>query len=383
VVKAKGRLFAEAGGGWSAAFRLQKREESGDAGFHPSPRQIAHSYSLKAALLCWGSAERCFCPLPFSIVTSPRLGYGGIMLSAKPWKAEAIIRLVLSVMVCVYAGGVLLSAGHYVKAGGKAGPWLFYPLASVATGCLVATLIVIGRPWPAEAFGRRMLTLLVCAYAGLFLGAWVQRLVGESAVEASIWRMVVATLCFQGAGLFLIARFLREQQSTWKEGFGMLNRPRHAVLLGLVVALIFLPLGWGLQQASALVMTHLPHFKLEPQEQLPVHALRMSMSGGGRLALGAAAVLLAPVAEEAVFRGIIYPAIKQFGYPRLALWGTSLLFAAVHMNLVTFVPLATLAVVLTMLYERTDNLLAPITAHVLFNALNFATLLVLQQTGGL
>ena len=65
------------------------------------------------------------------------------------------------------------------------------------------------------------------------------------------------------------------------------------------------------------------------------------------------------------------------------LWGTSLLFAAVHMNLVTFVPLATLAVVLTMLYERTDNLLAPITAHVLFNALNFATLLVLQQTGGL
>ena len=46
------------------------------------------------------------------------------MLSAKPWKADATIRLVLSVMVCVYAGGVLLSAGHYVKAGGKAGPWL-------------------------------------------------------------------------------------------------------------------------------------------------------------------------------------------------------------------------------------------------------------------
>jgi membrane protease YdiL (CAAX protease family) len=53
------------------------------------------------------------------------------------------------------------------------------------------------------------------------------------------------------------------------------------------------------------------------------------------------------------------------------------------MNVVTFVPLAMLALVLTMLYERTDNLLAPITAHVLFNALNFATLLVLQQTGGL
>jgi membrane protease YdiL (CAAX protease family) len=286
-------------------------------------------------------------------------------------------------MVCVYAGSVLMSAGHYVTAGGKASPWLFYPLTAAAMICLVVTLILIGRPWLAEVFGRRMLALLICAYSGLFLGAWVQRLAGEGAAEPSIWRMVVATLCFQGAGLFLIARFLREQQSSWTEGFGFLNHPRQAVLLGLLAALIFLPLGWGLQQASAWVMTHLPHFKMEPKEQLPVHALRVSMSWGGRLTLGAAAVLLAPITEEILFRGILYPAIKQFGYPRLALWGTSLLFAAVHTNVVTFVPLVILALVLTALYERTNNLLAPVAAHVLFNALNFAELLLLQQVGEL
>jgi membrane protease YdiL (CAAX protease family) len=38
---------------------------------------------------------------------------------------------------------------------------------------------------------------------------------------------------------------------------------------------------------------------------------------------------------------------------------------------------------LTGLYEWTDNLLAPITAHVLFNAVNFAKLLTMQQSGGL
>ncbi|HEY5481262.1 MAG TPA: CPBP family intramembrane glutamic endopeptidase [Verrucomicrobiae bacterium] len=304
------------------------------------------------------------------------------MVLAKPWKADAIIRLVLSVMVCVYAGSVLASAGHYVNAGGKASPWLFFPLVAVALICLVVALILIGKPWPTEAFGSRILALLVCSYGGLFLGAWAQRLTGEGASEASIWRMVLATLSFQGAGLFLIARFLREQQSSWTEGFGLLNRPRQAMLLGLLAALIFLPIGWGLQQASAFVMTHLPHFKIEPKEQLPVHALRVSMSWGGRLMLGAAAVLLAPVTEEVLFRGILYPAIKQFGYPRLALWITSLLFAAVHMNTVTFVPLAALALVLTALYEWTDNLLAPVMAHVLFNALNFAMLLV-QQVGWL
>ncbi len=305
------------------------------------------------------------------------------MLSAKPWKADAIIRLLLSVIVCVYAGSLLLSVGHYASAGGKTNPKLFYALAAVAMSCLVATLVLISKPWRTEAFGRQLVVLLVCGYGGLFLGAWVQRLAGGGVPEASIWRMIVATLSFQGAGLILIARFLREQQSSWAESFGLLNRRRQAVVLGLLAALIFLPLGWGLQQASALVMTHLPHFKLEPKEQLPIHALRVSMSWGGRLALGATAVLLAPVTEEMLFRGILYPAIKQAGHPRLALWGTSLLFAAVHMNLVTFVPLAVLALVLTALYERTDNLLAPITAHVLFNALNFVMLLLLQHMGEL
>jgi hypothetical protein len=50
------------------------------------------------------------------------------------------------------------------------------------------------------------------------------------------------------------------------------------------------------------------------------------------------------------------------------------------MNLVTFLPLAVLALVLTALYERTNNLLAPIMAHALFNALNFAALFLIEQT---
>ena len=303
------------------------------------------------------------------------------MLSAKPWKADAIIRLLLSVIICVYAGSLLVSAGHYASAGGKTSPKLFYPLVAVAVTGLAAALILIGKPWRPETFMQRMAALMICAYGALFLGIWVQRASGVSGEEVSTWRMTVATLSFQGAALLLVARFLREHQTGWVEGFGFRNRWRQAVLLGLLAALIFLPIGAGLQWASALVMTHLPHFKMEPQEQLPVHAMRLSVSWGGRLAFGVAAVLLVPAAEETLFRGILYPAIKQAGYPRLALWGTTLFFGAIHMNLVTFVPLVALALVLTGLYERTNNLLAPITAHVLFNALNLATLL--WQTGGL
>ena len=135
--------------------------------------------------------------------------------------------------------------------------------------------------------------------------------------------MVVASLSFQGAGLILIARFLREHQISWAEGFGFTNRRRRAVLLGLLAALDLSADRLG--TAAGLRAGDDPPAALsrcEPEEQLPVHALRVSMSWAGRIALGAAAILLAPVAEEMLFRGILYPAIKQAGYPRLALWGT-------------------------------------------------------------
>ena len=54
----------------------------------------------------------------------------------------------------------------------------------------------------------------------------------------------------------------------------------------------------------------------------------------------------------------------------MALWGTSILCAAVHFTLPIFLPLLLLALLLVWLYEQTDNLLAPLAAHMLFNAAN-------------
>jgi membrane protease YdiL (CAAX protease family) len=50
----------------------------------------------------------------------------------------------------------------------------------------------------------------------------------------------------------------------------------------------------------------------------------------------------------------------------------SLLFALIHLNLAALFPLFVLALAFTWLYEHTDNLLAPIVAHALFNAANLA-----------
>lgn len=90
-----------------------------------------------------------------------------------------------------------------------------------------------------------------------------------------------------------------------------------------------------------------------------------------KILFGVFTILLAPIAEEALFRGILYPTIKQAGHPRWALWGTSVVFGIMHFNVATLAPLVFLAVVLAFLYESSDSLLTPIATHSMFNAANF------------
>ena len=107
-----------------------------------------------------------------------------------------------------------------------------------------------------------------------------------------------------------------------------------------------------------------------------MEALRSAGQGSGLLAFVLITVVLAPLGEELLFRGVLYPAMKRAGFPRLAWWGTSLLFATIHFNRPIFIPLLLLSLLLVWLYEYTDNFLAPLTTHALFNAANLVLFFV-------
>jgi membrane protease YdiL (CAAX protease family) len=230
-----------------------------------------------------------------------------------------------------------------------------------------------------ESLIKRLAVLVVLLYAGLFIGAWLQKAAGIINLQNSIGGTLVATLSFQGAAIVLTAAFLRQHRVSWNQGFGFRNQWRQAVLFGMLAACIFLPLGWSLQEVSLKLVSRFSHSATLSQEQQAVQVLRIAISAWDRIALGTVTIFLAPTAEELLFRGILYPWVKQAGFPRLALWGTALLFAAIHANVVVFIPLFVLAVILTVLYEKTNNLLAPITAHALFNATNFVMLYLLDK----
>ena len=132
-----------------------------------------------------------------------------------------------------------------------------------------------------------------------------------------------------------------------------------------------LPVVLGLEKISTVVLEKIG-WPVEDQRAVEVFAHAKSFWLRGYLALFA--VVIAPVAEEFIFRGILYPFIKQLGWPRLAWLGVSFLFALIHVNAPTFLPLFVLALALTWLYERTDRLIAPIVAHGLFNGANLILL---------
>jgi membrane protease YdiL (CAAX protease family) len=227
---------------------------------------------------------------------------------------------------------------------------------------------------------RRMAAALALFYLGMFAGAWAQKLAGPP--RHSVAQLIIAALSFQGAALVLITRLLHEHETSWGEAFGFTIGWRRALLIGVVAAALFLPLGLELQRLSALFLLHFSQLGIRPEPQQAVQTLQAATGVADRIVLGIITILLAPLAEESLFRGILYTWIKNAGFPQLALWGTSVFFALVHMNIVTFLPLFVLALLLVWLYERTGNLLASMATHGLFNGLNFAMLYLLEKRSG-
>ena len=84
--------------------------------------------------------------------------------------------------------------------------------------------------------------------------------------------------------------------------------------------------------------------------------------------------LVAPVAEEVLFRGLALPLLaKRFG-TGAAVLVTAFVFASLHFNAASFGPLLILGLVFALAYVYSGSLWTPIALHSLFNGVNIALL---------
>ncbi|BBG01929.1 MULTISPECIES: CPBP family intramembrane glutamic endopeptidase [Pseudonocardia] len=133
-----------------------------------------------------------------------------------------------------------------------------------------------------------------------------------------------------------------------------------AVAAGLVARVLAAALGYGYQQVTGDMSN-------------PQAFLGDALGGGGVLVFAGillTGALLVPFAEELLFRGIGYGALRRYGV-WVAVPASSAVFALAHGVNVVMVIALLLGVVCALLYERSRSVWPAVVAHSVFNASGF------------
>lgn len=183
------------------------------------------------------------------------------------------------------------------------------------------------------------------------------------------WWLVVQGAAFQigllgGIGLGALFLKWRSRHSAPVLASSGENPVRRPVLAGLITFLISLPLILGIGFAWKTLLEFLGY---PVGEQDMVDLLRTTDDPALLVWMIALAAIIAPIAEELIFRAGLFRYFRTRTPRWLALTLPALVFALLHGNLVASVPLFTLGVFFALAYERTGRIAVPMIAHGLFN----------------
>jgi membrane protease YdiL (CAAX protease family) len=177
----------------------------------------------------------------------------------------------------------------------------------------------------------------------------------------------VCQIAAYSLGLFLLLRLYGPDASI---RHFLALRPTH---LG------FYPLGLLLGLALVLPTNLLFELsnRLFPQIERSIDVAQMFADGGtrGRVLMGFAIVAGGPIIEEVLFRGALFGPLLRSYRPALAILGTSVTFALVHVDLHAMVPILVVGVALGYLRARSGSLFPVVLMHAAFNAVPLATMI--------
>ncbi len=141
--------------------------------------------------------------------------------------------------------------------------------------------------------------------------------------------------------------------------------------------LAILPILWFFSSIWQLFLHTIGH---PPDLQLALRLFLEITGIGPKILFLTFAILIAPIVEEVLFRGILLPLLTRTLGPHFALLLSSLAFAAIHADMGSFLALALFAIALSLAFARTRSLYVPIAMHMLFNGVNLLLLFTLMRT---
>ena len=138
------------------------------------------------------------------------------------------------------------------------------------------------------------------------------------------------------------------------------------ILLGAVAGLLVTPFARLLTQLTHVLIVGLGFAPPLPQWLVESFA-HPDTANAAKIAVAFSAIVCAPVAEEILNRWAIAGALAKRIHPALAAILSALWFSALHMNVLSAPGLFVLGIVFAALYHRTASIVAPVTAHAVFN----------------
>jgi membrane protease YdiL (CAAX protease family) len=220
---------------------------------------------------------------------------------------------------------------------------------------------------------------MVLIFFGIVLGfyllaSWLYLLLfPNSGIEPKT--VIFQTLFFHLPVLGLLGLLFHISGVQGGELFGIHRKTAPALLgLSVIYYLAALPLLWFY---SALYQILLHQFGCDFYMQDIAQVLLAPAPWLVRTGLFVIAIIVAPVFEEIVFRGILLPfMVRRTGFwPGIIL--VSLVFGGMHFHLPSLLPLFLLSAMFSLAYARTQSLLVPIGMHILFNGVTVALLLLM------
>jgi len=237
------------------------------------------------------------------------------------------------------------------------------------------------------AEGDSALWLVAALFAAYFFGVFAGGVVLRFVHVREDVQPLVLTVIVGGVGVPIILAALRVMNPRAIQSMGFSPRRILPGALGAVVALpIIYPAVVVASDATVLLIHWLrlpePHTHEVLQSLGSTHDRRM-------IALDLlTAVVIAPIFEELIFRGLVQTALSRMftwllGPRALARWAAVIItagaFAAVHGQWAFVPPLMVLAIALGYAYERWGNLWLTICTHALFNAVQIMVFLTVAM----
>ena len=225
-------------------------------------------------------------------------------------------------------------------------------------GALTATLS--SRAWNMPQIGILLGGLLLCYFLASFIGLFFyeeQIPLARLVITATIYALLITG----------VAAINWRQTGSWKFNCGMGRSQLKKLALAPLFYLAAIPFLMLATTGYHFLLEHLIGMEVEMQDVAKIITQKLSWL---EILYILTAIFIAPVYEEILFRGILFPFLtKHIGPVQSALF-VSALFALMHFHLPSLVPLFLLSIALCGVYWRTESLWPSIGMHAIFNTVS-------------